>query len=197
MTSTFCSVDPVRPLSDSDSTHESPNPNTLLWCRSQCGHQTSCLFQRSPNRGAANRLRFSRSRIVDRYHSHNKVPEFLEYSTLERFCRVVANHVTRWAPDDRQFVTLHSIRDEEVADINVFRALAARNLSIRLEKNRALVILVQDIVLDPVTLSIHKIPRPAYRWHEIVCCDHLGLRGAPSVQPVLVRPDNWHSSSQG
>jgi hypothetical protein len=97
----------------------------------------------------------------------------------------------RWAPDDRQFVTLHSIRDEEVADINVFRALAARNLSIRLEKNRALVILVQDIVLDPVTLSIHKIPRPAYRWHEIVCCDHLGLRGAPSVQPVLVRPDNW------
>ena len=48
-----------------------PNQTVVLWCRSQCGHQTSCLFLRSPNRGAADRLRFSWSRIFDRYHSHN------------------------------------------------------------------------------------------------------------------------------
>ena len=54
---------------------------------------SACLFPGSPNRVAANWLRFSRSRIFSRCHSHDAIHEFLEHWALERFSRMVANHV--------------------------------------------------------------------------------------------------------
>jgi hypothetical protein len=67
----------------------------------------------------------------------------------------------------------------------VLCALAARSLSILLQKNRTLVILEQNIVLDTVALRLHEVPSPTDRQHEVVSAHDLGLCRALSIELML------------
>ena len=50
----------------------------------------------------------------------------------------------------------------------MFRALSDQSLSILIQKNRASVVLEQNVVQDSVSLSFHKIPVPTDRRYEII-----------------------------
>ena len=50
----------------------------------------------------------------------------------------------------------------------MFCALAARSLSIILQKNRAPVVLKQNFVQDSVSLDSHKILSPTYCQNEVI-----------------------------
>ena len=63
--------------------------------------------------------------------------------------------------------------------------LAARSLSILLQKNSTLVVLEQNIVLDLVALSFHEIPGPTNCRHEVVGPHNFGLRRTAGVELLL------------
>jgi hypothetical protein len=77
-------------------------------------------------------------------------------------------------------------------------AFTARSFPVFLEENGTLVVLVNDVVIDHVTLGFHKVSRSAYySWHEVVRSNYLGLGGAPGVELLLGGGDDWKSTSHG
>ena len=68
-----------------------------------------------------------------------------------------------------------AVRDEKVTNVDMLRSLPTRSLPVRLKKHGALVVLEQNVVLDMVTLSFHKVTGPANCWHEIVRSNDLAL----------------------
>ena len=89
----------------------------------------------------------------------------------------MAPHVScNRAPEDRELVLIDPIYNEEITHVNMFRSLAAWGFSVFLKKDRTFVVLIQNIVLDFLSLSLHEIRCPAYRWHEVIRSNNLGLR---------------------
>jgi hypothetical protein len=82
------------------------------------------------------------------------------------------------SPVGQHIALLDSISSKEIPNAGMLRALAARSLSILLQKNSALVVLEQNIVLDLVALCLHKIPRPTDRHN-------FGLRRTVGVELLL------------
>ncbi len=95
---------------------------------------------------------FSWSWILCRNHSHDLVSELPEQSTLQGFGHEVSDHVSGWTPDQWYVALVDSIGNKEVPNIDMLRMLAARSLSILFQKNCALVVLEQNIVLNLVSL---------------------------------------------
>jgi hypothetical protein len=124
---------------------------------------------------------------------------FLEKSSLEEgFSRKICDHVSCRTPNDRCFVVANLISDEEIANIHMLCAFTARSFPVFLEENGTLVVLVNDVVIDHVTLGFHKVSRSAYySWHEVVRSNYLGLGGAPGVELLLGGGDDWKSTSHG
>jgi hypothetical protein len=107
-------------------------------------------------------------------------------------------HVScRTPPNGRYFVVANSISDEEIANIYVLRVFAGRSFPVFLEENGTLVVLVNDVVVDRVTLGFHKVSRPAYSRHEVAGSNYLGLSGAPGVELLLRGCDDCKSTSHG
>ena len=106
-------------------------------------------------------------------------------------------HVScRTPPNDQYFVVANSISDEEIGNIYMLRAFTAESFPVFLEENGDLVVLVNDVVVDRVTLEFHKVSRPAYSWHKVAGSNYLGLSGAPSVDLLLGGSNDWEFTSQ-
>jgi hypothetical protein len=53
--------------------------------------------------------------------------------------------------------------------------------SVGFEEDRALVILVEDIVFDFISLGFKEIQGPEHLWHKVVCAHDFGFGGAVGI----------------
>ena len=100
--------------------------------------------------------------------SHNQFPKFLELGSLEWFGKKVSNHFGCWAVLNCQVAFLNLVGQEEVTNVNGTSSLTRTSLTISFEKNCGLVVLVQDVLLDFVTLGLHKKFSPGDVWRKIM-----------------------------
>jgi len=99
------------------------------------------------------------------FDTHDDISEFSKGCTLKWFCHEICNHFCSRTPLDTQFAFCNSIGNEEVPDCNMPRAFAARGSSILLKKDRTLVVLVQDVLVNVVSLGFQELTRPKDGWH--------------------------------
>ena len=74
--------------------------------------------------------------------------------------------------------------------------LAARSFYILLQKNRALVVLKQNVVQDSVSLTLQKIPCPTYIQHEVTIAYQFSLCRAAGVEFLFCGTHNGKSAPQ-
>jgi hypothetical protein len=140
-------------------------------------------------------LGLSRSWTPRGSDSHDLITELLEKSSLSRFCHEVSDHVLRRTPFDREVLLADPISYKIVSDVDMLRALTARCFAVLLHENGALVVLIDNVFADCVSLCFQEIARPQYCWHAIIHANDLGFRGAPCVELLLRRSDDGHSST--
>ena len=70
------------------------------------------------------------------------------------FCHVISNHLIRWTIFDVNLSFGLMVSDVEVSDVQVMRALASTLASIGLEQHGTSVVLIEDILLDGITLCL-------------------------------------------
>ena len=128
-------------------------------------------------------------------YSHYLVSELLEKSALGGFGHEVCNHVSRRAPFHRQLLVLDPVGYKKISDVDMLRPLAARSFAVPLQEDGTLVVLVDDIVSDFISLGFHEISSPAYCWHQIIHTDQFGFRGASCVQLLFCGGGDGKSSS--
>ena len=68
----------------------------------------------------------------------------------------------------------------------MFSALAAQSLSILIQKNRAPIVLKQNVVQDSLSLSLPKIPGPTDLRHEVISAHQFSLCRATGVEFCFV-----------
>jgi hypothetical protein len=124
------------------------------------------------------------------------VSELPEQSTLQGFGHEVSDHVSSQTPDQRYITLVDASGNKEIPNINVLCMLAAQSFSILLQKNCALVVLEQNIVLNLVSLGFHEVSSPTDRWHEVVGTYDFRFRSASSIELLLGQTHNGKSSSQ-
>ena len=78
------------------------------------------------------------------------VSEIPEHSTLERFGRVVANHIPCGTLNYRHFTILNPIGDKEIPNVNVLFTFSDKFLPNLLQNNGTIVGLVQEIISNIV-----------------------------------------------
>jgi hypothetical protein len=88
------------------------------------------------------------------------------------------------------------VRNKEVLNIDVLRTLAAQSFSILFQKNCALVVLDQNIVLNLVSLGFHEVSSPTDHWHEVVGTNDFLFRRASGIELLLGQTHDGKSSSQ-
>ena len=82
-------------------------------------------------------------------------PKFTEQRTLKRLRKEISNRVLgRTTALYRCLLFLDPIGDEEVSHVDMLRSLARREFPILLQEDGALVVLVDDVLLDFVALSM-------------------------------------------
>ena len=98
---------------------------------------------------------------------------------------------------DRETVSLESVFDKKVADVDVFRISSARLPPILLESYRTLIVLVKYIADDCVPLPFHELPCPNCIWEVFACAYELGFCGAFDVDLLLVTLGAMYTCTEG
>ena len=73
---------------------------------------------------------------------------------------------------------------------------SARSMSVPIQKNCTLVVLIDYIVFHVVALLDHEISRPYHERHPVVNADEFGLDGALCVQLLADRAREWRTFSK-
>jgi len=133
--------------------------------------------------------------LLSRDHTHNLVSELFEQSTLKGFGCIITDHILSRTPFESYVSGFDSIRDEEISNIDVLRALTARSLSILLQKDGTLIVLMDYIVLHCIPLRFHEKTRPTNSWHEVIYADDLGLGRASGIEFLFGGSHNWKSTA--
>ena len=67
---------------------------------------------------------------------------------------IVANHVTRRAVFNTDFIVLHAVRDKKIYDMDVSRTFGAGSLAILFKFHSTFIVLVADVVLQAISLCL-------------------------------------------
>ena len=118
-------------------------------------------------------LDLSGSWVLGWSHSHDLILELSKESSLCRLGHIVSYHVAGGAPLYGELLFVDPIRDKLVTDVDVLCLLTAGSLAILLHKDGALVVLKDDVFLDPITLGIHEVSGPADGWHAVINSNNL------------------------
>ena len=92
--------------------------------------------------------------------AHDGLLEFNKLVALQGLGHVVGNHLISRAVFNSKVALFNLVREKEITDIQSTSALTRAALSILLQKNSTLVILVQDVLVNLVPLRLHKQFRP-------------------------------------
>ena len=97
----------------------------------------------------------------------------------------VAPHFIGRAIFDGQIASLNLIGEKKVTNIQSSRTLAGTLSAVRLEQDRTLVVLIQNILLDIVSLMLHKKLGPQNHDRRVIGAYQLGIGAALGVQLLL------------
>ena len=75
---------------------------------------------------------------------------------MQGFCRVISNHLVCGTMFDINVAFGLLISDIEVSDVQMMRALASTLVSVGLEQHGTFVVLIEDILLDWISLCLKK-----------------------------------------
>ena len=75
---------------------------------------------------------------------------------MQGFCHVISDHLVCWTISDANVAFGLLVSNVEVLDVQVTRALASTLASIGLEQHGAFVVLIEDILLDGISLHLEK-----------------------------------------
>ena len=75
---------------------------------------------------------------------------------MQGFCHVISDHLVCWTIFDVNVAFGLLISDVEVLDVQMMRALAITPASIGLEQHGTFVVLIEDILLDWISLCLKK-----------------------------------------
>ena len=92
--------------------------------------------------------------------AHDRVSKLCEESALVGFSHIITNHVSGGTPFHREIFFTDLISYKLVSNVDVLGTFAAGGFAIFLHENGTFVVLVDNIVLNPITLRFHKIPSP-------------------------------------
>ncbi len=83
---------------------------------------------------------------------HDCLLELVELASMKRLRHEVSIHFIGWAELHFDFSFVDSVRDEEVADVQVSGMLARTCPSILFQQHRTLIVLTNNVVFDIKTL---------------------------------------------
>ena len=87
---------------------------------------------------------------------HNLLPEVVKLGSMQGFCHVISDHLVCQTISDITVSFGLLVCDVEVSDVQVTRALASTLASIGLKQHGAFVVLIEDILLDWISLHLKK-----------------------------------------
>ena len=87
---------------------------------------------------------------------HNLLPEVVKLGSMQEFCHVVSDHLVCQTISDANVTFCLLVCDVEVVDVQVTRALVSTLASIGLKQHGTFVVLIEDILLDWISLHHEK-----------------------------------------
>ena len=87
---------------------------------------------------------------------HNLLPEVVKLGSVQGFCHVISNHLVCQTISDVNVAFGLLVGDVEVLDVQMMRVLASTLASVDIEQHGTLVVLVEDILLDRISLRLEK-----------------------------------------
>ena len=84
---------------------------------------------------------------------HYLFTEAIKLGSMQGFCHVISDHLVCQTIFDVNVAFGLLISDVEVSDVQMMRALASTLVSVGLEQHGAFVVLIEDILLDWISLS--------------------------------------------
>ena len=87
---------------------------------------------------------------------HNLLLEVVKLGSMQGFCHVISDHLICWTISDVNVAFGLLVIDIEVWGVQVMRVLASTLASIGLEQHGAFVVLIEDILLDRISLNLKK-----------------------------------------
>ena len=96
---------------------------------------------------------------------HYLLTEVVKLSSMQGFCHVISNHLVCWTISDVNVAFGLLVGNVEVSDVQVARALASALASDGLKQHGALVVLIEDILLDGISLCLKEQSCP-YHWGD-------------------------------
>ena len=114
---------------------------------------------------------------------------------LQRLGEIVTDHVFSGTMLNHNITFRNLVRQIIVADVEGSGALTRTALPIGGEKNRGLVVLVENVLLDLYALGFHKMFHPQDLHRCIILSDQFSFRTTSSVKLLLPRDGLGHSPS--
>ena len=87
---------------------------------------------------------------------HYLLMEAIKLGSMQGFCHVISNHLISWTIFNVNVAFGLLSSDIEVSDIQMTRVLASTLVSIGPEQRGTLVVLIEDILLDWISLCLKK-----------------------------------------
>ena len=87
---------------------------------------------------------------------HYLLMEAVKLGSVQGFCHVVSNHLACWTISDVNVALGLLVGNIEVLDVQVTRVLASTLASIGLEQHGTFIVLIEDILLDRISLHLEK-----------------------------------------
>ena len=87
---------------------------------------------------------------------HNLLPEVVKLGSVQGFCLVISDHLICWTISDVNVTFCLLVSNIEVLDVQVTRVLASTLASVGLEQHGTFVVLIEDILLDGISLHLKK-----------------------------------------
>ena len=87
---------------------------------------------------------------------HNLLLEVVKLGSVQGFCHVISIHLVWWTISDVDMAFSLLVGDIEVSDVQVMRMLASTLASVGLEQHGTFAVLIEDILLDGISLHLKK-----------------------------------------
>ena len=82
--------------------------------------------------------------------------EVVKLGSVQRFCHAISDHLIHWTIFDVNVTFGLLVGNVEVSDVQVTRALANTLVSVVLEEHGTFVVLIEDILLDGISLCLEE-----------------------------------------
>ena len=87
---------------------------------------------------------------------HNLLMEVVKLGSVQGFCHVISNYLICQTISDVNVAFGLLVGDVEVSDVQVMRAPSHTLASVGLKQHGAFVVLIEDILLDGISLCLKK-----------------------------------------